>query len=301
MIRPDHARSASGRGERGAALLIVLWMLLLLSLLAAAFISTSRSDLQIARNDVDGARARELADAGVTRAIVGLNDPDPNLRWRIDGTPYRWQFGGGTIIVAIVDEAGKIDLNAAPAEVFASLFRHAGADAELSQRLSAAVSDRRAEARNASAAGEVEASAINANGPPFTSVTDLRNLPGLDAALYQRVARLVTVYSQLPTVDPASAPREVLLSLPGADSGDIDAFLAARAATTEGEIFAVAPPAQLAPYLAPASTAALSIRATATTESGATFVRDAVVLLHGNSGAPFVIKQWSRGIMPDER
>lgn len=34
--------------------------------------------------------------------------------WRTDGTIYVWPFGGGQVWVSAQDEAGKIDLNAAP-------------------------------------------------------------------------------------------------------------------------------------------------------------------------------------------
>ncbi len=74
----------SGRGDgsvcrpprnRGIALVVVLWTLLLLSLIAASFLALTRGEIGVARNAVDNARAEALADAGVHRAVLGLMRP----------------------------------------------------------------------------------------------------------------------------------------------------------------------------------------------------------------------------------
>jgi general secretion pathway protein K len=280
------------RGERGAALLIVLWMILVLSLLAASFIATSRSDLLIARNMVESARARALADAGIARAVVGLGEPDMTLRWRSDGTPYRWPFGGGAVTVSIVSEAGKIDLNAAPAEMLIGLFAHAGADASLSQSLAQAALDRRlAQAPTPQTVGM-----IDPNEPAFAAIEDVGSLPGITAPLLQAVLPLVTVYSGTPTVDPMTAPRAVLMSLPGADPAEIDAFIAARYAQAQGSPLAAPWPVSIARYLGGVAVQYATIRADAVTDTGARFVRDATVLVRDSQGAPFVVKRWSQAM-----
>jgi general secretion pathway protein K len=285
------------RGERGAALLIVLWMLLLMSLLAAAFIATTRSDLAIARNDVESARARALADAGIARAALALGDPDPRFRWRIDGTPYRWSFGGGTVTASIVGEGGKIDINTAPVDVIASLFHHAGAGAAATG-LAQGVLDRRQPQVVAQPSGGGSAS-IDPNHPAFASVDDLGALPGMTAPLLHTVLPLVTVSTRVPTVDPNAAPREVLLSLPHADPGEVDAFIAARTEQAQGNPVAATPPPSIAQYLAPSPVSAVTIRAVATTDTGAVFVREALVQLRDAQGNPFVVRRWTRNIAPE--
>lgn len=289
-------RRARARRERGAALIIVLWMLLLLSLLAAAFISTSRSDLAIARNDVEAARARALADAGITRAVLAITEPDPAKRWRSDGTAYEWPFGGGVVTVEIVGESGKIDLNAAPEAVLQSLFRRAGADAAESARLAAAVLARRAARAAAALPAGGPPPPIDPGEPAFAEIEDLGTLPGIAAPVLHAALPLVTVYSRLPTVDPTTAPRDVLLALPGADPAEIDPFIAARRAQAEGSGIALAPPPSLAPYLVPAAAPAVTITADATTDTGARFERAALVLLRDAQGQPFVVKRWSQSM-----
>ena len=290
-------RTRTRPDERGAALLIVLWMLLLMSLLAAAFVSTTRSDLAIARNAVESARARALADAGITRAAVGLSESDPRFRWRADGTPYRWAFGGGTVTVAIVGEVGKIDLNAAPPDVLESLFRYAGAGDEAAS-IAQAVLDRRQAPPGAQTPAD-DGAAIDPNEPGFATIDDLGGVPGMTAPLLHAVLPLVTVLSGAPTVDPNTAPRGVLLSLPGADPADIDAFLAARDQQAAGNAVPAPPPASIAPYLGPGAISAVTIHAAAMTETGAAFERDALVLLRAGLGAPFVVKRWAQSFTPE--
>jgi general secretion pathway protein K len=275
---------------------MVLWMLLLLSLLAASFVSTSRADLEIARNDVESARARALADAGVARAVLALGVNDPAARWHADGTLYRWAFGGGAITVAIVGEGGKIDLNAAPPEMLASLFRRLGAGDELSQRLTQEALDRRAARLAAQPVLDPSTPVIEPNAPAFAAIEDLGQLAGMTAPLLHAALPLVTVLSQRPTVDPTVAPREVLLALPGADAAEIDAFLADRARQAQGAPVAAAPPASVANYLAPGAVPAVTVRAAAATDTGARFVREALVVLRDPQGAPFVARSWAQGL-----
>ncbi len=61
--------------QRGIALVAVLWTVLLLSLIAANFLTQTRTDARITRNLIDNAEAEALADAGVYRAILGLLEP----------------------------------------------------------------------------------------------------------------------------------------------------------------------------------------------------------------------------------
>ncbi len=101
-------------GRRGLALIAVLWVLALLSLVAASFTRTTRTEVNLARNLMASAEAEALADAGAYLAILALLDPDPAKRPRADGTAYRLAFAGAEITVSVQDEAGRIDLNAAP-------------------------------------------------------------------------------------------------------------------------------------------------------------------------------------------
>ena len=61
--------------RRGIALVAVLWVLVLLSVIAAGFLYETRTQTKLARNLVENAKARALADAGVHRAVLALLEP----------------------------------------------------------------------------------------------------------------------------------------------------------------------------------------------------------------------------------
>jgi general secretion pathway protein K len=262
-----------------------LWILALLALVAASFTLTSHTDIEIARNQVAGTEARQLADSGVARAIVGLNDPQPARRWVADGRPYRWRFGDGEVAISVVDESGKINLNAAPREALESAFRSAGAGDALSGDLADAVLDRRQ-----------GASHLTSNGQAFIAIEDLQTLPGMTAPLYYRATLLFTVYGQSPGVNSMVAARDVLLALPDADPGEIDSFLADRAAAREPGAGAIppTPPLSVARYLSGGMTGIVTISARATTATGAVFVRAATITLQSNAATPFITDAWKQ-------
>jgi hypothetical protein len=118
----------------------------------------------------------------------------------------------------------------------------------------------------------------------------------MTAPLVQSVLPLITVYTRVATVDPATAPRAVLLSLPGADPSEIDAFIAARTAQAQGSPVAAMPPPSVARFLGGAAPQYVTIRADAVTDRGARFVREATVALRDAQGLPFVVKRWSQSI-----
>jgi general secretion pathway protein K len=140
--------------SRGIALVAVLWAVVLLSALAASFISTARTTTALAHNQVEAAQATAIAEGGVFRTIAGLivrsnsRSPrtaqideaavlveaegnalpaDPAL-WRTDGTAYRWRYADAELLISIQAEDGKIDLNAAPNDLLKALLVSSGVD-----------------------------------------------------------------------------------------------------------------------------------------------------------------------------
>ena len=63
--------------ERGAALLLVLWLLALLTALVGAFALTARIEGMQGRVLHRGVIANEVARAGLEYALVRVADPDP--------------------------------------------------------------------------------------------------------------------------------------------------------------------------------------------------------------------------------
>ncbi len=274
--------------QSGFALLLVLWVLALLAVIAAGIAAATQGEATIARNRVELARARALAEAGVTLALAGLTDPDVNARWRADGAPRTSQYGGGSIAIAVQDEGGKIDLNTAPIEIVAGLFDEIDtmAPEDRAAVLQAIVERRR------SGAGQVQAPIIAPpDAPtadmPFASVSELRQLPGMTRPVYDRIRPFVSVYSKKPTVNPMTAPREVLAAVPDMSADAVAFYMAARNAPLTAQSL---PPLGVtaAKYLATTDVNTVTITARATTETGAAFAREAVVSLSTVSKAEFL-------------
>ncbi len=138
-----------GTGERGVALLLVLWIFTILGVLALDFARYMRDDAMAAVNLADETRGYYLALAGMNHAIydaeraheeatgapwtggtkpvphrdpMGNKTPDPNEHDEddeggdlgpADGQWHEGEFGGGRYSVRVTDEGGRISINKA--------------------------------------------------------------------------------------------------------------------------------------------------------------------------------------------
>lgn len=278
------------------ALIVVLWVVALLAALAMGFADISRTEASLVRNRYAAARAEALANTGVSLAIAGLLDPAQRGDWRADGAERDLDDDGGAITVWVQDEAGKLDLNKAPADVLANLLQNLGVGAADSAALVASI-DRWKAAREALWRGFGHDEGEDGRGiaaGPFLALDELRGVPGFTEGLYDRAAPFLTVYSHNYRIDPLTAPGPVLRSLPGVDPGEVAAYLAARRSLG-------AHPEQLPPltgvgrFLALNPMQTVSITAIGRAAGGARFTREAVVDLIGSRALPYRFIAWRRG------
>jgi general secretion pathway protein K len=207
-------------GERGSITLLALWAVAVIAALLSVAAMTTRSEIDIAGNAVAGSRARLAAEAATQLGLARLlRRPDAAF----DGTPQTWRDDGATVELAIADEAGKIDLNQAPLDLLAGLFAAVGRPAAEAHLLACNILDRRGEAAPDCPEGA-------RRSYRFAAPEEVAQLPGFDEALYTRIADSVTVASGAAAIDPAVAPRDVLLALPGATPGLVDSYLKSREA-----------------------------------------------------------------------
>lgn len=228
------------RRSRGAALLLVVWLLLLLSGLVAVFAFSARIEA-LQGSAVRTRLAGQLAaEAGIEVAARRLVEPDPARRWFPDGRPYGFSFAGHRVEVQVLDEGAKLDINVADAALLTSLIRALGHPDDQATRLAGAIQDWRdpdglqaigggAEDRDYAAAG-LEYGARDA---PFTTVSELQQVLGMDEGIYRDLVPHVTVYSGLPRPRPDFAREAVLQSL-GLAPADAAAWVAARGAWRPG-------------------------------------------------------------------
>jgi general secretion pathway protein K len=204
-------------------LVLVLWLIVLLSALVGAFALTSRVGGMQGSVLRSTAQLQESARAGLEYAAWRMQLP-PEGRWQADGRAYRWNHAGVPMEIRIVDESGKVDLNAADATLLANLLRALGVEPGRDQRLAAAIVDWRDRDSLSSVGGGAEDQDYAAAGlpygakdAPFEGLGELRLVLGVDAALYRQLLPNVTVYSEQARPQAAFAPAAVLTAM-GEDS-----------------------------------------------------------------------------------
>lgn len=285
-------------GQRGIALVIALWMLAVLAVIAGSMAYSLRSELQLAAGHAASARAEAAADAGVFRAIRELTRPvaDPG-RWQGDGMPHAWQFGDISLQVTVIDEAAKVDLNQAPVELLRGMFTALAIEEPVAGAIADAILDWRDgdELRQMNGAEKGEYAAAGKDYGPrngdFESIEELMLVLGMTEAMFERVARLVTVHSGRQGIDATVAPPELLLALPGASTESVNAYVVQRQALLAQGLPVPAPP--FAPQVSASRLGdTFSIQVHAVLEDNVAFFREAVVRMTPNPSAPFVILAW---------
>jgi general secretion pathway protein K len=319
--------------RRGLALVSVLWVLTMLALIAASFTRTTHSEINLARNAAENARAEALADAGVSQAVLGLLDTDPARSWRVDGTVYAWRYGGAEIRAAAQDEGGKIDLNTATDELLRNLFlaialEGDGIDSpedealrlepEAADALVDAIGDFRDtdDLRRLNGAEDEDYAAeglpYGAKDGPFDAVEELMQVFGMTAPVFEAVAPALTVYSRKRRPREATASPLVRAALSGTVPGALTA--GTEGGDAEGEAGEVEPELSETPQVlegalagtgrpARSRTRVYAVHVEARLDSGAVFVRDAVVQVTNNPELPFEFRGWRQGrrtLFPEE-
>ena len=196
------------RATRGAALLMVLWLILLLSGLVGGYALSARVESMQGNGLAREVAARQSARAGMEYAISRLLDPNPARRWAVDGRAYRLVFDGTPIDVEVRDEAAKVDLNAAPQDLLQALFVALGEPRDSAAKLAGAIVDWRDPDSLSQPVGGAEDDDYRAAGlawgakdAPFSSVAEVEQVLGMRPALYAAAAPHLTVYTGMPTPD----------------------------------------------------------------------------------------------------
>lgn len=281
------AELAKDSRERGSIAILALWGIALIFMLIAPVAFATRGELQIARNALAESRARLAAEAGTQLGLLRLLRRHESGAASFDGTPEAWRQTSARVTIAISDEAGKIDLNLAPLDLLEGLFEAVGAPHETAELLACNVLDRRGD----TGAGCPQSDAPHA-GRRFAVPEELAELPGIDDRLYDRIADDITVATGASAIDPRVAPRAVLLAIPGATEGLVDAFLESRATLREfGAADANLLPAA-APFLMASPGRDFTVAATAVTSDGARYRAELQVRLTGRPAQPYQVIAW---------
>ncbi|MDX1402511.1 MAG: type II secretion system protein GspK [Kiloniellales bacterium] len=301
-------------GQRGIALLVVLWTVVILSLLAASTLRSSRNELALTRNLIDTIRAEALSDGAVHFAIQALlTDPTGPDALKIDGTLYSWQEQDAELRLRMTSEIGRIDLNAASEDLLAALFAAVGVEHFQARSIADAIADFRdpddlARPNGAEDADYLEAGrALGSQDSPFTTPEQLRRVLGVTQEIYDQVQPAITVWNGRPTPDPRAAPKLVLSALgavaeaqrPDEDPGEPEDQPESDAFTNESDVFSGSISRNLQVIEAgsgrnPGIRGFVRIEAGTKLLNGFQYTREAVVLLLGRPNELFRSVRWRR-------
>ncbi len=281
----------SSRPASGAALLLVLWLIALLTAVVGAFALIARVEYLQGRTLSQGVVADQAARAGLEYAMTRVVDFDQTRQWLPDGREYVWRFGEAEVTVVIVDESGKVDINGADLDLLAGLMQAVGTERAPARKLAAAILDWRDPDSLTQAEGGAEDGDYSSEGlpygakdAPFETVAELQLVLGMDQTLFEKLAPHLTVYSGQGRPNEQYASAEVLRAL----GVDAERALAERRRPRQpGEAGA----------LVGAGTGTYSIDSRARLRGGRVSVLRAVVRA-GNSGMPgsaYTPLRWEEG------
>ena len=232
------------RGQRGFALLIVLWTMGLLALLGTQIVAAGRSNTQLADNLKQAAVLAAAADGAVADVMFHMQAAaDPRLR--ADGVVRQVRIGQTAVLVRIENETDRVNLNTASGDLLKSLIIQVGGPPALADRLAAAILDWHTEnaspRQGGAKAADYRAAGRNYGPPgtPFQSVHELTEVLGMTADLYARLAPHLTVLSD---DDPDMSTRDPIVARALSDASgvaDDAATSQATAAATADEMLRI--------------------------------------------------------------
>jgi general secretion pathway protein K len=191
-------KASDPAGQRGVALIVVLWIFIFLFVVAFEFSTAAREEAGAAHRFNEETEGYYLAVAGFERGLYDvLNQPrgntvpeQPQRDDVLDGAWREHTLGAGSFRVRLVDEGGKININRVSEEVLRRVFTHIGIEDARRDTLVDAIMDWRDEDelhRANGAENEYYAAlvpAYTAKNGPLDSVDDLLWIKGMTRELF---------------------------------------------------------------------------------------------------------------------
>ncbi len=235
------------KNNRGIALLIVLWVLVLLSVIVGEFCHAMRTEINIIRNFKEEMQAYYIARAGfnvVLREMIrsrtrpGASGPNPpadngadkdsgETHWRVNAKNPAVSFANGAFTVSIDNESGKININQAGERLLGMLFSSLDIDEKTKEIIVDSILDWR-DADDLHRINGAEDNYYERQEPPYTakngdfdSIEELLLVRGISAEIFYRDLKdMFTVYtaeerSSGGSININAASGKMLRALPG--------------------------------------------------------------------------------------
>ena len=211
-------------GQRGVALVVVLWMSIILTVLVSSFANVIKSSIVIAGTENSILLHYAGIDSALEVAVFGIMDKKKKKVWLRPGRINKVRISGKDINIRIVDPKGLVDINRADRNMLRALFRRVTGNQSRSDEIVRQIIAKRTQKtaptkiQNRSGARQIS----------FRHIEDLLALPAMNADMFGKMSGIITVFSGQKKINPATAPREVLLSVPGLTGPFVADFLQKR-------------------------------------------------------------------------
>jgi general secretion pathway protein K len=246
--------------NKGIALVLVLLVILLLMVIVFEFSFAMKVEITATQNFKDETECYFYAQSGFYQAVAEITkghvfrDAEENTGeispWRGDQRKIEMQIGHGKAEVMIGGERGKYDINAVPEDLLLNLLATLGVE----EREREIIVDSIMDWKDTDSLHRVNGAEddyyqslpnpYNCKNGPFDTVEELMRVRGITPSLFygsfvftrekekplwqKGLVDLVTVYTRSFRVDANSAPKEVLLSIPGMTAEVADRIIEAR-------------------------------------------------------------------------
>ncbi|SDV08946.1 general secretion pathway protein K [Pseudomonas brenneri] len=179
--------------QRGAALILVLWIAVILGLLMVGVVTSLRLENRQSHYDLQRSSALLAAEGGVNMAVKMLMSDEDSLG--ADGGEHSFDLDGIRVTLSVRSEHGKLDLNFCRLEHFSNLLRFMGATAQQSASLTKQLSERRVVAK------------------PLRDLEELLDVTSISVDLYQQIQPYITLWSGRGVPDPVFAASPLIQAL----------------------------------------------------------------------------------------
>lgn len=181
--------------QRGGALLAVLWLTVALGAIAFSVANTVRGETERASTNADGLRAYYLASGSIERAVLwiywgmhgGHTYPDGSPRYYKPPMPYiRYAYESGEVLVEVIPEAGKLNVNSAKDADLLRLLYALGVPPDRARQIALGIIAWRSAPDPASAFGPIfpTASTFQPRGASLEELEEILLVPGMTPDIF---------------------------------------------------------------------------------------------------------------------
>ena len=225
--------------HRGLALLVVLWMISIMSMISASLLYSVKIESGLMYYHRDRATQHAYSDAALRYAIQQLLLDKQHREVKNLSKPFSWYFEARQVDFLIIAENGLIDLNQAPRKLLYKLLIQQGLTEEKCNRLLDRIADFKDKDNLSRLNGAEDSDYIEAGFPagakdaPFERIEELQQVLGIDASLYKKLKKYLSVNAQSKGINPMLAPRHILLLLADNEEELVDDFMQQRENTED--------------------------------------------------------------------